>query len=135
MTWGEGWHNNHHAHPTSARHGIAWYEIDFNWYGIWVLEKLGLARQVYGLKLSTIGQARNLALRRIRVFHVEHSTLLLRGRLEISVPAHVLSSGVSPVTNPYFWPWRRILGRAIAPFRRSAYAFSFPVFPVSLKTR
>jgi fatty-acid desaturase len=61
MTWGEGWHNNHHAHPTSARHGIAWYEIDFNWYGIWLLEKLGLARQVYGLKLSTIGQARNLA--------------------------------------------------------------------------
>lgn len=61
MTWGEGWHNNHHAHPTSARHGIAWYEIDFNWYGIWLLEKLGLARQVYGLKLSTLERTRNLA--------------------------------------------------------------------------
>ncbi len=47
LTWGEGWHNNHHAHPTSARHGLKWYEIDFNWYGIWVLQKLKLARQVH----------------------------------------------------------------------------------------
>ena len=34
LTWGEGWHNNHHAHPVSARHGLKWYEIDLNWYGI-----------------------------------------------------------------------------------------------------
>ncbi len=46
LTWGEGWHNNHHAHPVSARHGLKWYEIDVNWYGIWVLKKLGLARKV-----------------------------------------------------------------------------------------
>jgi stearoyl-CoA desaturase (delta-9 desaturase) len=46
MTGGEGWHNNHHAHPVSARHGLAWYEIDPNYYGIWLLEKLGLARSV-----------------------------------------------------------------------------------------
>jgi stearoyl-CoA desaturase (delta-9 desaturase) len=46
LTWGEGWHNNHHAHPTSARHGLKWYEIDFNWYGIWILHKLGLAQDL-----------------------------------------------------------------------------------------
>lgn len=40
---GEGWHNNHHAYPTAARHGMAWYEIDVNWYGIWLLKTLGLA--------------------------------------------------------------------------------------------
>ena len=34
LSFGEGWHNNHHAHPTSARHGLAWYEFDFNWIGI-----------------------------------------------------------------------------------------------------
>ena len=34
LTFGEGWHNNHHAHPTSARHGLAWYEVDLNWIGI-----------------------------------------------------------------------------------------------------
>ena len=31
ITFGEGWHNNHHAHPTSARHGLAWYEFDISW--------------------------------------------------------------------------------------------------------
>jgi sn-1 stearoyl-lipid 9-desaturase len=43
LTFGEGWHNNHHAHPVSMRHGLAWYEIDFNYYGIKTLEFFGLA--------------------------------------------------------------------------------------------
>jgi stearoyl-CoA desaturase (delta-9 desaturase) len=43
---GEGWHNNHHAHPVSAKHGLAWYEFDPNWWGIWLLSKIGLARQI-----------------------------------------------------------------------------------------
>ncbi len=54
LTFGEGWHNNHHAHPTSARHGLKWYEIDLNWYGIWVLKKLGLARQIKKVDLSEL---------------------------------------------------------------------------------
>lgn len=54
LTFGEGWHNNHHAHPVSARHGLKWYEVDMNWYGIWALKKLGLARHVYRVKLSEL---------------------------------------------------------------------------------
>ncbi|HET9696738.1 MAG TPA: acyl-CoA desaturase, partial [Terriglobales bacterium] len=46
LTFGEGWHNNHHAHPQSARHGLAWYEFDMNWYGISALKMLGLAWDV-----------------------------------------------------------------------------------------
>ncbi|HEX3558322.1 MAG TPA: fatty acid desaturase [Pyrinomonadaceae bacterium] len=46
LTFGEGWHNNHHAHPASARHGLAWYEIDVNWWGIRTLQLLGLAKSV-----------------------------------------------------------------------------------------
>ncbi len=46
LTGGEGWHNNHHAHPVSARHGLKWYEFDPNYYGIWLLEKVGLAKKV-----------------------------------------------------------------------------------------
>jgi fatty-acid desaturase len=46
LTGGEGWHNNHHAHPVSARHGLTWYEFDINYYGIWLLSKLGLAEKV-----------------------------------------------------------------------------------------
>ncbi len=46
LTGGEGWHNNHHAHPVSARHGLAWYEFDINYYCIWVLARLGLAHKI-----------------------------------------------------------------------------------------
>jgi stearoyl-CoA desaturase (delta-9 desaturase) len=54
LTFGEGWHNNHHAHPVSARHGLTWYEIDLNWYGIWALKKLGLARHIYKIQLDKL---------------------------------------------------------------------------------
>lgn len=47
VTWGEGWHNNHHAHPRSAKHGLAWYEIDINWIEIRLLQMVGLAKDIY----------------------------------------------------------------------------------------
>ena len=53
LTFGEGWHNNHHAHPTSARHGLAWYEVDLNWIGISTLKIFGLA---WDIKLAKIRQ-------------------------------------------------------------------------------
>jgi stearoyl-CoA desaturase (delta-9 desaturase) len=46
LTGGEGWHNNHHAYPVSARHGFAWYEFDLNYYVIWTLGRLGLAKRI-----------------------------------------------------------------------------------------
>jgi fatty-acid desaturase len=46
LTGGEGWHNNHHAHPVSASHGMAWYEVDFNYWGIRLLGMLGLAKKI-----------------------------------------------------------------------------------------
>jgi stearoyl-CoA desaturase (delta-9 desaturase) len=52
MTFGEGWHNNHHAHPTSARHGLAWYELDQNWIGIRALQMCGLAWDVKIAKIK-----------------------------------------------------------------------------------
>jgi hypothetical protein len=35
---------------------LKWYEVDLNWYGIWLLEKLGLAKQVYRVKLDELEQ-------------------------------------------------------------------------------
>ncbi|MCL2661068.1 MAG: fatty acid desaturase [Acidobacteriaceae bacterium] len=55
VTGGEGWHNNHHAHPASARHGLRWYEFDPNYYGIWLLAKMGLARKVLVRKAAGKG--------------------------------------------------------------------------------
>jgi fatty-acid desaturase len=46
LTWGEGWHNNHHAFPFSARHGLRWFEIDPTWWVIGVLRGLGIAQKV-----------------------------------------------------------------------------------------
>ena len=43
---GEGWHNNHHAHPRSARHGHKWWELDVTWLTIRLLMLLGLAKRV-----------------------------------------------------------------------------------------
>jgi len=59
LTFGEGWHNNHHAFPTSARHGLKWYQFDMNWIAICVFEKLGWARdiRVYQEKAVELKQA------------------------------------------------------------------------------
>lgn len=52
ITFGEGWHNNHHAHPTSARHGLAWYEFDPSWLLIRLLSFLGIAKAVRIARVS-----------------------------------------------------------------------------------
>jgi sn-1 stearoyl-lipid 9-desaturase len=57
LAFGEGWHNNHHAHPSSARHGLAWYEIDVNWYGICLLNMLGLVKGLRVAELPKKGNA------------------------------------------------------------------------------
>jgi len=46
LAMGEGWHNNHHAFPTSARHGLRWWQIDVSYYVIRVLALVGLAWKV-----------------------------------------------------------------------------------------
>ncbi len=50
LTLGEGWHNNHHAFPGSARHGLGRYQVDVSWMVIRGLERLGL---VWNVKVPT----------------------------------------------------------------------------------
>jgi fatty-acid desaturase len=50
LGWGEGWHNNHHAFPFSARHGLRWYELDVTWLTVKALAFFRLATE---LKLPT----------------------------------------------------------------------------------
>jgi stearoyl-CoA desaturase (delta-9 desaturase) len=47
LTLGEGWHNNHHAFPRSARHGLRWWEVDVTYLLIRFLSWVGLARQIH----------------------------------------------------------------------------------------
>lgn len=46
LALGEGWHNNHHAFPTSARHGLRWWEVDASYWLIRCMAAVGLARRV-----------------------------------------------------------------------------------------
>jgi stearoyl-CoA desaturase (delta-9 desaturase) len=46
LSYGEGWHNNHHAFPTMARHGHRWWEIDITYLTIRLLRRVGLAWDV-----------------------------------------------------------------------------------------
>jgi stearoyl-CoA desaturase (Delta-9 desaturase) len=59
FTFGEAWHNNHHAFPTSARHGLKAWQFDPSSWVIWGLEKCGLAWDV--VRISPERQAAKLA--------------------------------------------------------------------------
>ena len=61
LTFGEGWHNNHHAFPFSAKHGMRWFEFDPTYWTIKVMSWLRLARNV---KLPTREMMDRLAVRK-----------------------------------------------------------------------
>lgn len=58
LTYGEGWHNNHHAYPHVAKSGYRWWEVDVTWWAIAALQKLGLAQKVmtYPTQIQTLKQ-------------------------------------------------------------------------------
>ena len=59
LAMGEGWHNTHHAFPTSARHGLRWWQIDVSYWVIWTLARLGLAWDVKLPSLQAQSQRRS----------------------------------------------------------------------------
>ena len=63
LSFGEGFHNNHHANPGSARMGEAWYELDLGWYLLLGLERLGLVHDVHATGRPTPVRRFNARLR------------------------------------------------------------------------
>lgn len=55
VSLGEGWHNNHHAHPQSARHGLRWYQIDLTWMLIRALSYVRLVSNIQRPRAATGG--------------------------------------------------------------------------------
>lgn len=53
---GEGWHNNHHAFPRSAFHGLHWWQFDLSGVVIWMLERCGLVQEVYRIPPSLLAR-------------------------------------------------------------------------------
>jgi stearoyl-CoA desaturase (Delta-9 desaturase) len=62
LSFGEGWHNNHHAFPSSVRHGLKWWQIDISGYVIQGLQATGLAWNVKVPNSKTIEEAAKKAL-------------------------------------------------------------------------
>ena len=52
LTLGEGWHNNHHHYPGSARQGFFWWEVDLTYYGLKLLAATGLIRDLRDVPAS-----------------------------------------------------------------------------------
>lgn len=59
FAFGEGWHNNHHYYPASARNGFYWWEVDITYYMIWTFEKLGLVWNVKPVPQRVLDLGRN----------------------------------------------------------------------------
>lgn len=90
VTFGEGWHNNHHAYQSSARQGFRWWEVDATFYVLTVLSWTGL---VWGLKRPPESVVRNqqrlgskvierAAAELAATFQVERIAAMLRERLD-----------------------------------------------------
>ncbi len=65
LTFGEGWHNNHHFCPGSVRQGFRWWEVDLTYYGLRLLQLLGLVHALKPVPSHVMLKAR--ALMRIAV--------------------------------------------------------------------
>jgi stearoyl-CoA desaturase (Delta-9 desaturase) len=58
LTFGEGWHNNHHFFPGSVRQGFRWWEIDLTYYGLRLMAALGLVHNLKAVPARVLQQAR-----------------------------------------------------------------------------
>lgn len=76
LAFGEGWHNNHHAFPRSAFHGLRWWQFDLSGYLIWTLERFGLARDVYRVTPAMLQRRANKALKATSEISLETSTTI-----------------------------------------------------------
>ncbi len=56
LAFGEGWHNNHHAFPRSAFHGLRWWQFDLSAYVIRVLERVGLVWKVWRIPAARLAE-------------------------------------------------------------------------------
>jgi stearoyl-CoA desaturase (delta-9 desaturase) len=61
LALGEGWHNNHHAFPRSAFHGLHWWQFDLSGYIIRALERVGLVHEVYRVPAEMLARRYNKA--------------------------------------------------------------------------
>lgn len=87
LTMGEGWHNNHHAYPSSVRQGFRWWEVDASWYILKLLAALGLVRD---LKTPPVRVLRNE--QRLGTRTIERTAEQLAARFNPEQIAHAITT-------------------------------------------
>lgn len=60
LTFGEGWHNNHHRYPASARQGFYWWEVDVTYYLLLALSKIGVVSELRAVPQGVLEEGRAL---------------------------------------------------------------------------
>jgi stearoyl-CoA desaturase (delta-9 desaturase) len=63
LTLGEGWHNNHHHYPHSARQGFYWWEIDITYSILWIMSKLGIVWDLKPVPQRVLDQGRQVSVK------------------------------------------------------------------------
>jgi stearoyl-CoA desaturase (delta-9 desaturase) len=91
MTMGEGWHNNHHAYPSSVRQGFRWWEIDATWYALKTLAAFGI---VHDLKTPPERVLRNE--HRLGTKTIQRTAEQLAMRFEPDRIASAIAAGLHP---------------------------------------
>lgn len=59
LTFGEGWHNNHHRYPASARQGFYWWEVDLTYYGLKLMEKIRIISSLRPVPQKILSEGKN----------------------------------------------------------------------------
>jgi len=58
LTFGEGWHNNHHRYPGSVRQGFRWWEVDVSYYVLWCMARIGLVSDLRPVPTRVLDEGR-----------------------------------------------------------------------------
>lgn len=102
LACGEGWHNNHHALPKSARHGMMWWEFDITWMTILLLEKLGLATDVVRPDLAPLyaknAKAKEVGVGALNKAKMDSAELVNKAKIESAELAKKAEEAISAVS-------------------------------------
>jgi len=113
LGFGDGWHNNHHHVPYSAKVGLAWWEPDPGWWLIWCFERLGLVWRVRRPRPGEADPRSELAGRRVARFR--HWLAGLRASIRDNLAGGGLDAGTVARIDARL---RAFEASALAAFRR-----------------
>ena len=104
VTFGEGWHNNHHAYQSSARQGFRLWQVDLTFYALTALSWVGIVREMKAPPLSVVRNEQRLGLKIVErtaadltaAFGIDALLASLREALDTEQKRHVFQQTILP---------------------------------------